>query len=262
MSKAGGSARQRSERMRDQRVGKLRRRWPMVVVGVAGAFALGFYLPSLVFTAVSSFLVALVPDSGGLDVEIPFMFQLALGASLGTAALIGLVRPSQGERAWRKGSAGERRVGRTLDRLSRSGVRTLHDRKMPGSAANIDHVAVTPAGVFTIETKAYRGRLEVRGHGTQLWINRSNRTSLVDQAKRQADAVRSALGRSGVEVPIHPLLCFVDTELPLLFPPRHVGGVIICTPNGLSKRLLGRSSIRITKDQVAAVAEVLDSALR
>lgn len=75
----------------------------MVVVGVAGAFALGFYLPSLVFTAVSSFLVALVPDSGGLDVEIPFMFQLALGASLGTAALIGLVRPSQGERAWRKG---------------------------------------------------------------------------------------------------------------------------------------------------------------
>ncbi len=260
MSSAGGSARQRSERMRERRVSRLRRRWPAVTVGVAVAFAFGFYLPGLVLAAVSSFLDAL--GSGGLEVEVPSIVRLALGASLGLAATVGLVKPSQSERAWRKGAAGEQRVGRILDRMARSGVQTLHDRKFPGSAANIDHVVVAPGGVFTIETKTYDGRLEVRGRGSQLWINGRNRTSLVDQANRQAEVVRGLLAKSGVAVPTYPILCFVDTELPLLFPPRQIGGAIICKPNGLSKHLHGGSATRLSRDQVRAVAEALDVGLR
>jgi hypothetical protein len=34
----------------------------------------------------------------------------------------------------------------------------LHDRRIPGTRANIDHLAVTPTGVYVIDTKKYQGR--------------------------------------------------------------------------------------------------------
>ena len=41
----------------------------------------------------------------------------------------------------------------------------LHDRAVPGGRANIDHIAVVPSGVWVIDTKHYRGRLEQRDLG-------------------------------------------------------------------------------------------------
>jgi hypothetical protein len=38
----------------------------------------------------------------------------------------------------------------------------LHDCLIPGSRANIDHIAVGPTGIFTIETKNYAGTVRVR----------------------------------------------------------------------------------------------------
>lgn len=73
----------------------------------------------------------------------------------------------------------------------------LHDRTNPGSRANIDHLAVTPSGVFTIETKRYAGRVEVRSWSSQPWINHRNRSNLLDQARRQTQAVNDALMRAG-----------------------------------------------------------------
>jgi len=34
----------------------------------------------------------------------------------------------------------------------------LHDRRIPGSKANLDHIAVTPSGVYVIDAQRYRGR--------------------------------------------------------------------------------------------------------
>lgn len=71
----------------------------------------------------------------------------------------------QSTKAWGTGAAGEERVGARLDEAAGELLRVLHDRRVPRSTANIDHLAVTPAGVFVIDTKRYRGRprLVVRG---------------------------------------------------------------------------------------------------
>jgi len=263
MSKPGRSAQARSASMRERRRQRLRRRWPLVLVGVMGAFAFGYFLPRLMMGAASSSLNALVPDSPGIEepTSLPNM-SLALGTLMAGAAAVGLLRPSRSAVAWSTGASGEKRVGRMLDRLRRKGVTVLHDRTIPGSRANIDHLAVTPSGVFTVETKRYKGRLEVRSRSAQLWINRRNRSNLLDQARRQAQAVTDVLTRAGLsEIPVTPVLCFVDTRLPLLMPKR-VGGVMICTPNTLRRRLVQHRSQGFSPDRVAAIVERLDAMFR
>ncbi|HZU72990.1 MAG TPA: nuclease-related domain-containing protein, partial [Acidimicrobiales bacterium] len=70
---------------------------------------------------------------------------------------------SQATRAWAEGAAGERRVAEVL--ASCSGVIALHDRRIPGTRSNIDHLAVTPTGVFVIDAKRYDGAVEIRDRG-------------------------------------------------------------------------------------------------
>src|SRR5262245_40064800 len=68
-------------------------------------------------------------------------------------------------RSWRVGAAGERRLGEALDALRDEGMAVLHDRRMPGTRANIDHVVISSGGVFVIDAKRYSGRVECRDRG-------------------------------------------------------------------------------------------------
>ena len=141
-------------------------------------------------------------------------------------------------------------------------MQVLHDVAMPGSRANIDHVAVTTSGVFTIETKTYTGKLEVRSRGSELWITGRNRSALLDQARRQSEVIRETLARAGKpDVPVTPVLCFVETELPLLFPPKQANGVLICTRKSLFKRIIQRGPSTFRSDEVVRIAGTLDDAL-
>jgi hypothetical protein len=49
------------------------------------------------------------------------------------------------------GALGEARLGALLDGLRVVGAITLHDRKLPRSKANLDHLVVTAAGVWVID---------------------------------------------------------------------------------------------------------------
>ena len=80
---------------------------------------------------------------------------LVVGALAALAAGWGLrFRPSPEAVAWRCGAAGERRTARLLAQLERHGWVVLHDLAVPGSRANIDHLAIGPGGVFVIDSKA------------------------------------------------------------------------------------------------------------
>jgi hypothetical protein len=127
----------------------------------------------------------------------------------------------QHERAWETGSRGEEQVGRALERRSARGPAiVLHDRRMPASYANIDHLAVAPRGVFVIDAKAHSGDVRVARPlfgKARLTIAGRNRTKLIDGLDRQVDAVRRALARHGHDkVPVLGILCFTKADLPLL----------------------------------------------
>jgi hypothetical protein len=125
---------------------------------------------------------------------------LVLGGLAALAAGWGLrVRPSPDAVAWRRGAAGERRTARLLDSLERQGWAILHDLAIPGSRANINHLAIGPGGVFVIDSKQYRGRLQLDSSG-RLWHGRYPLASALGAVSFEADRAAQVLTDPGVVV--------------------------------------------------------------
>jgi hypothetical protein len=62
--------------------------------------------------------------------------------------LLAVTDEPQSTKAWDTGAAGEQVVGARLDGLTGDGLTVLHDRRIPGTRANIDHLVVSRAGVL------------------------------------------------------------------------------------------------------------------
>ena len=108
-------------------------------------------------------------------------------------------KPSPDAVAWRQGAAGERRTARLLAPLERHGWAILHDLAVPGSTANLDHLALGPGGVFVIDSKQYRGRLQLNAVG-KLWHGRHPLAPTLGAVSWEADQAAQALPDPGVAV--------------------------------------------------------------
>ena len=144
----------------------------------------------------------------------------------------------QSTKAWATGARGEVILGERLDTLTSRGFHVLHDRRIPGTKANIDHIVVGPSGVFVIDAKRYVGRPSLRIEGgilrprTQtLMVGSRDCSKLVDGVLRQVSNVTSALDNVGIrDVPISGMLCFVEADWPLIGGKFTVAGVDVLWP--------------------------------
>lgn len=177
--------------------------------------------------------------------------------------MLKLQAPPQSEAAWKTGATGEEELSAHLAKTCPE-VIVLHDRRMPGSRANIDHIAVSPSGVFVIDSKRYKGKIEVRKPifgDAVLVINGRRKTKLVEGLRRQVEAVKAGLAIVEQEVPVHGCLCFLNpagqsggSGLPLV-RTLSIDGFPLYYPRRLSKRLRRPGSI--DADQASVLAEVL-----
>jgi hypothetical protein len=160
------------------------------------------------------------------------------------------------ERNWRRGAEGEVRTSKRLARrLKDRGVVILNDRHVPGRRANIDHLAIGPAGVTVIDSKRYKGKVMVRGHN--LFVNGRNRTKLIHGIKGQVEVVRAALaGSEFADTPIDAALAWVDVDrLPMLRTLR-VDGVLIDGTRKIVKQASRPGPLSIADvDQLAALLD-------
>jgi hypothetical protein len=125
---------------------------------------------------------------------------LVLGGLAAVAAGWGLrFRPSPDAVAWRRGAAGERRTAQLLDPLERHGWVILHDLAIPHSQANIDHLVIGPGGVFVIDSKQYRGRLQLDPTGG-LWHGRYPLAPTLQAVSFEADEAAVVLPDPGMAV--------------------------------------------------------------
>lgn len=161
--------------------------------------------------------------------------------------LLALSDERQSTTAWDVGAAGEERLGKGLDQRASDTLRLLHDRRIPKSRANIDHLAVTATGVYVIDAKKYRGRPHLRVEGgvfrpreERLVVGSRDCTKLVDGVLKQADVVRGLLD---VEVPVHGVLCFVEADWPLIGRAFSTRGVQALWPRRLYPQLEAEGSI-------------------
>jgi len=153
--------------------------------------------------------------------------------------LLALFDDPQSTRAWDTGAAGEEHVGTALDAAAGPTFRVLHDRRVPRSRTNIDHVVVCASGVVVIDAKRYKGRPRhvveggfLRPRVDRLLVGTRDCTRLVTAVLGQADVVRTALGpdadRADVDgVDVTAALCFVDADWPLIGGSFVIDGVAV-----------------------------------
>jgi hypothetical protein len=90
-----------------------------------------------------------------------------------------------------RGARGEEHVGELLDQLAEESWRVIHDATL--GHGNVDHIAIGPAGVFTVETKSHPGPVHVRRmHG-----------AILSQAQAQGRAIETVTG-----LEVQPLVVF------------------------------------------------------
>ncbi len=174
-------------------------------------------------------------------------------------------------RAWAKGAEGERRVGRGLDSIAGPGIVVLHDRRIPRSSANIDHLVVASNGVHVIDAKRYRGLVERRPTGgilrpgpARLFVAGRDRSALVVAMARQVAAVSSAVGELlvGTGTTIRPTLCFIDSEWGLFTKAFAIDGVTVTWPKALHEQVRrpGPLGVDLVTTVAARLAERLTPA--
>ena len=147
--------------------------------------------------------------------------------------------------SWEKGSDGEFRLAEFIQREVGDHVISLHDRLIPGTRGNIDHLWITPTGVWIVDSKSYKGKVVKRDVGpfwrteSKVYVGGRDRTKLATAMQLQLDAVLAALRSdpAAKETDVHAALCFVDSDWGLLDFPFQVGSVWVLYPGALRKRL-------------------------
>lgn len=149
--------------------------------------------------------------------------------------------------AFQKGAEGERRVAARFAKLCGDDVLLLHNRLLGVGRrdGDIDHIAIAPTGIYVIDAKNYKdAKVEVRRSGgivrdrqEKLFVRGRDCTKFVTGMSKQTTAVLVALsGTPYAEVPIQPILCFIDARLPLLFN-ESIAGIPLLGPGSVSRTI-------------------------
>lgn len=140
-----------------------------------------------------------------------------------------------------RGAAGEEGVGAILDSMASEGWLAIHD--IANERGNIDHVVVGPGGIFTIETKSHRGR--INAHRVVRWM--------LKQAYAEAKLIERLAGMRA-----EPLLVFSNAYLTPAVTRRE--GVVILPGRMLAGHLRRRRTM-LGPAEVATLYEKLLGAL-
>ena len=147
---------------------------------------------------------------------------------------------------WEKGFEGEEQIGEILNELSQlDEFFVLHDRKIPNSRANIDHIVISNRGVFIIDTKNYSGSISVyEKSNTQkskeiLYIGRVNQNRLIEGVKNQKLRVEKVLHESNFKIPVFGMLAFYEGNWSGESIPQEINGVLI-NSHGLISTIMGK----------------------
>jgi hypothetical protein len=158
------------------------------------------------------------------------------------------------EAVWARGAGGEEIAAEQFVKHCSEHVLVLHDRRIPGSKANIDHIAVCANGVWVIDSKRYKGKVEVRnplfGEKT-LRIGGRDQSKLIAGLAKQVELVKAALVESAPGVPVKGAIAFIGEGLPL-FGKVSFDGFPIRYPKQLAKLLNGEGEL--TPEMARALA--------
>ncbi|GGN48869.1 hypothetical protein FHR83_008670 [Actinoplanes campanulatus] len=181
-----------------------------VLLRVAAGPGAARHFTSIVVLAAGVFYIAVRYQRWGLS-----RLRLALVRARGSAEDLVksaedlLKRPESKleETSWARGAEGERRTAVLLRDLGRDWD-IFHDVALPGTTANVDHVAIGPTGVWVIDSKAWSAPVTVGADGVPRQRGR-------DLTPTLATSMWEALSVAGqLNAPAVPVVCVHDAILP------------------------------------------------
>lgn len=186
-------------------------------------------MDSLVYVLAAGLLTALFIAARRIDMSAhawDWLDSLSLLAAVGCALYFGrrITRIMPLQRKYRQGIRAEQATAQELAASLAGDNRLIHD--VQAGEFNIDHVVVTPAGVFAVETKsrlkppAGNGPPKVRYDGKALDFGAWKETKPVVQAERQARWLAKYLREAtGETFPVTPVLAlpgwYVERAAPI-----------------------------------------------
>jgi hypothetical protein len=128
--------------------------------------------------------------------------------------------------------------------------RVLHSLRSPSIGASIDHIVVSPCGIFAIDVVRVKGTIKARKD--TLFLGDRDLIGACISTQKKAGEVGKYMRHT-----VAPVLCFVDAKLPA--PVIHLRHVVVCTPDILRQyinggpRCLDARSVELFADRAAAL---------
>ncbi len=170
-------------------------------------------------------------------------------------------------RPWTRRADRDRRARVRLHLDESEGVVLLDDRRIPGTRDTIACIAVSPGGVFIIDTGRYKGLVHTKRPGPmsdlgpyELYVGRRNCTRSLERVIAGRTVVGEALATTawGAEVPIHPMLCLTHAEWGFA-SAIEVGEVWVSWPKLIDSRI--RSQVVMDSSTIGEDSRLIDDRL-
>lgn len=193
--------------------------------------------------------------------------SVVAAAAVFAYAFWGYIRHINMRQSARDGLLAERVTGMQLNRLVAQGCVVMHD--LPGDGFNIDHVVISPRGVYAVETKSFRKPRDVsderndpshqvRFDGRTLSFPDFNTTRPIEQALRQAQWVQRYLREAlGTEVPVIPSVALPGWFVVMEEEVWRNAPVKVFTPMGEGARFMSKDLPRLDSAMRGLVATAL-----
>lgn len=156
------------------------------------------------------------------------------------ARVVGVNPLHRDARSWYRSAIGEIRVAKALKNLGPDWT-VLQAVQVGSNTSEIDHVAIGPAGLFTISTKDHTGQRVWVGDESLL-VN-GHRTNHIANARYEAHSVERLL-RTAWDLPLTviPLIAVIDPGS-LGFAKRSVKDVVVVRSSHLARTMTRRKQV-------------------
>lgn len=192
----------------------------------------------------------------GFAMAVTIFVMVQLGALLIVLALCAgayfLIRGEKRMESYFKGARGEEYVAGILRDLPDAN-HIFNDFVALGH--HVDHVVVGSAGVFAIETKFWRGKVTIED-GHVLVDGQLPDRSPIEQARREAAAVREELAKRGWRGEVTPILVFASNTFEAKIAEVH--GAVILNANFL-RECLTTDRIVISTAELSRLTQLMEN---
>jgi hypothetical protein len=158
------------------------------------------------------------------------------------------------ERAWRIGAVGERAVAEQLARLGPE-WRVLHAVRVGTQGADIDHVVIGPAGVFTVNAK-HHPNASIWVGGNTFMVN-GQRVPYIRSSRHEARrASRLLTEQTGFPVPVSGVIAVMGAQRGYTVKQQPEDGAVVVVQRRRISRHLRRLPSHLGPREVEAIFEV------